>query len=98
MALTMPAGLWDASAPNGTRYMAVVGDPWAPAGTTYLFTENGTGIGNVVFASWTTGADADAPADGAWDGIAALGANSALGNSTVLGCTFGTTTGIANPC
>jgi len=100
LGLDLPTDLWSGAAavPNQTRYMAVVMDPWAPAGTTYRFSENGTGIGNVVFGAWTAGANDDAPADGAWDAVSAFGANSALGNSTVLGCTFGTGMPVSSPC
>lgn len=100
----MPGGLWDTTAPNNVTYMAQIGDPWAPAGTTYPFSEVAAaggctlGPGCVVYASWTIGGDgAD---DGPWDGLFATGApaDDDLGNSTVLGCAFGLNTGIANPC
>ncbi len=59
------------------------------------------GPGNVVFASWTIGADGVA-SNPAWNGAAAPVLDD-LGNSTLLGCSFqlqanGGTIGIANPC
>jgi prepilin-type N-terminal cleavage/methylation domain-containing protein len=100
LALVMPNALWDGStppgAPNGTRYMALVNDVWAPVGITYQFNEvlppagGIIGPGNVVFLSWTVGA---------WDGLAATGPiNDDLGNSTLIGCAFGPNVGIAQPC
>ncbi len=113
LTLTMPAALWDTTAPNNITYMAVVSDPWAPAPnplavppTTnfYLFNEiqavgcAALGPGCVVYASWSVGGDAND--DGPWDGLFATGApaNDDLGNSTVMGCAFGPGTGISNPC
>jgi len=90
-------------------YMAQVNDPWAPgtacfsgaAGQAcYQFNEvDSTGGGNpgpanVVYSSWSAGADAIPVA---WDGIGAIGADD-LGNSTVLGCAFGLAVPISNPC
>jgi prepilin-type N-terminal cleavage/methylation domain-containing protein len=97
----LPIGLWDGSAPNGTRYMAKVADAWMPqaAFTTYAFSEAADvacalGPGCVVYASNTGGNDATQTA---WNGIVAITADD-LGNSTILGCAFGPTTGISNPC
>jgi len=99
-----PAGL-----PQLPVYMAQVNDPWAPgiacvtgaAGEAcYRFNEvDSTGGGNpgpgdVVYSSWSAGADATPVA---WDGIAAIGADD-LGTSTILGCTFGLAVPISNPC
>ena len=90
-------------------YMAQVNDPWAPgiacfsgaAGEAcYQFNEvDSTGGGNpgpanVVYSSWSAGADA-VPVP--WDGIAAIGVDD-LGNSTLRGCTFGLAVPISNPC
>ena len=63
LALGMPAALWDGTAPNATRYMAVVNDVWAPVGIPYLFVEVAPpppagafiGPGNVVFTAHTLG-------------------------------------------
>ncbi len=90
-------------------YMAQVKDPWA-AGTTcftgaageacYKFNEvdstggGNPGAGNVVYSSWSAGADGTPVA---WDGIGAMGADD-LGNSTLLGCVFGLAVPIPNPC
>ena len=90
-------------------YMAQVNDPWAPgtacfsgaAGEAcYQFNEvdstggGNPGPGNVVYSSWSAGADATPVA---WDGIGAIGVDD-LGNSTMLGCTFGLAVPISNPC
>ncbi len=90
-------------------YMSQVNDPWAPgiacfsgaAGEAcYQFNEvdstggGNPGPGNVVYSSWSAGADAIPVA---WDGIGAIGADD-LGNSTVLGCAFGLAVPISNPC
>ncbi len=90
-------------------YMAQVKDPWAvgimcttgAAGEAcYQFNEvDSTGGGNpgpanVVYSSWSAGADATPVA---WNGIGAIGADD-LGNSTLLGCTFGLVVPISNPC
>ena len=111
LALTMPVALWDGSAPNATRYMATVNDAWAPgtpcltgaaAEACYPFQESPLpaggpiGPGNVVFTSHTVGADAiddNAP----WNGQARP-ANDDLGNSSLIGCSFGLAIPIANPC
>ena len=100
----MPGGLWDASAPNSITYMTTVTDPWAATGTTYIFVENvaaggcGLGPGCVVYSSYTIGGDA-ADDSGAWTGLAGTTpTDDDLGNSTVVGCSFGPNTGIANPC
>jgi len=108
-----PTFLWTQPAPAGVPqlpvYMAQVNDPWAPgiacfsgaAGEAcYQFNEvdstggGNPGPGNVVYSSWSVGADA-APV--AWDGIGAIGVDD-LGNSTMLGCTFGLAVPISNPC
>ncbi len=104
LGLTMPAALWDESAPNSITYMTTVTDPWAATGTTYIFVENvaaggcGLGPGCVVYSSYTIGGDA-ADDSGAWTGLAGTTpTDDDLGNSTVVGCSFGPNTGIANPC
>ncbi len=99
-----PAGL-----PQLPVYMAQVNDPWAvgiacfsgAAGEAcYQFNEvDSTGGGNpgpanVVYSSWSAGADATPVA---WDGIGAMGADD-LGNSTLLGCAVGLAVPIFNPC
>ncbi len=85
-----------------TVYMAKVLDPWAPAGVNYNFNQvAGTGCaavgpGCVSYAAWTMGSDGVV---GAWTGVVGtLPAADDLGNSTELGCAFGPTVGIANPC
>ncbi len=99
--LAMPSGLWDGLAPNATRYMALVNDPWRPgtpcltgvaAEACYAFNEGlppaggNLGPGNVVFTSHTVGADA-ANDTNPWPGwVPPL--NDDLGNSTILGCSF----------
>ena len=99
----MPTCLWDTNAPNQTTYMAAVSDPWAAAGTTYLFLQGpatgcGIGPGCVVYGSWTIGGDATNDS-GTWTGLAGTTpTDDDLGNSTVVGCAFGLNTGIANPC
>lgn len=97
----MPRCLWDGTAPNGIRYMAVIKDPWAPAGTTYMWNQSpgpGCGVatpGCVVFGAWTIGADGNPD----WDGVAAPAAmNDDLGYSSVQGCVFGPGVPIAAPC
>jgi prepilin-type N-terminal cleavage/methylation domain-containing protein len=90
-------------------YMARVNDPWAPgiacftgaAGEAcYQFNEvdstggGNPGPGNVVYSSWSAGADGTPVA---WDGIGAMGADD-LGNSTLLGCAVGLAVPISNPC
>ncbi len=90
-------------------YMARVNDPWAPGITCltgaageacYQFNEvdstggGNPGPGNVVYSSWSAGADATPVA---WDGIGAMGADD-LGNSTMLGCAVGLFVPISNPC
>ena len=100
----MPACLWDTNAPNSIVYMAAVNDPWAAGGATYQFSEVAAaggcnlGPGCVVYASWTIGGDA--ADDGPWDGLFATGVpqDDDLGNSTVMGCSFGGNITIANPC
>jgi prepilin-type N-terminal cleavage/methylation domain-containing protein len=100
----LPVGLWDATAPNGTIYMAKVTDPWAAAGVNYKFSEKagtggcGLGPGCVVYSAWTVGGDGTD--DGPWDGKVATGApaDDDLGNSTEVGCAFGPKVGISNPC
>ncbi len=102
LALVMPAALWDGTAPNATRNMATVTDAWAPVGVTYQFAEVAPpagppiGPGNVVYTSHTIGADGIND-NGGWNGQAAP-ANDDLGNSTLIGCSFGAAVGIANPC
>jgi len=98
----MPSCLWDGLAPNNTRYMALVNDPWAagtpcltsnpPAEACYPFLESPgpigppIGPGNVVFAAHTVGADAID--DGSpWNGQNPP-LNDDLGYSTILGCSF----------
>src|SRR3989304_776477 len=54
------------------------------------------GPGCVSYAAWTRGSDGVV---GAWTGVVGtLPAADDLGNSTELGCAFGPTVGIANPC
>ena len=99
-----PAGV-----PQLPVYMAQVNDVWAAGApcTTgaagqacYQFNEvDSTGGGNpgpanVVYSSWSAGADATPVA---WNGIGAIGADD-LGNSTLLGCAFGLAVPISNPC
>ena len=101
----MPACLWTPGSQKvatPTVYMAKVTDVWAVAGTNYTYNElAGTGCaaigpGCVAYAVWTAGSDAAA---GAWTGlVGSLPALDDLGNSTELGCAFGPTVGIANPC
>jgi len=101
----LPVGLWDATTPNGSIYMAKVTDPWGVAGANYQFSQAiGTGCpalgpGCVVYSARTIGADGKAPGT-AWDGKVTTGVPSDddLGNSTEIGCAFGPLIGIANPC
>ena len=103
LGLTMPTALWDESAPNSITYMTTVTDPWAAVGTTYLFVQNvatgcNIGPGCVVYSSYTIGGDS-ADNSGTWTGLAGTTpTGDDLGNSTVVGCAFGLTTGISNPC
>ena len=98
----LPVGLWDASAPNGTIYMAKVNDAWGAAGANYQFLEQAAtggcalGPGCVVYTAWTVGGDG-APGAG-WGKVGTLPAGDDLGNSTELGCAFGPNVGISNPC
>ena len=93
-----------------TVYMAKVNDPWAganapvqgaPVGNYNFNQQKGTGCaalgpGCVSYAAWTAGSDST---PGAWSGVVgSLPAGDDLGNSTELGCAFGTAVGIANPC
>jgi prepilin-type N-terminal cleavage/methylation domain-containing protein len=111
LGLTMPVALWDASAPNQTRYMALVNDVWAPgtpcltgaAGEAcYQFAEvagpggGPIGPGDFVFTSHTVGADSANDSAG-WNGQAAP-VNDDLGNSSLIGCAFGPIIPIASPC
>ena len=103
----LPACLWTPGSQvppaTPTVYMAKVGDPWGVAGSNYQFNQvAGTGCaalgpGCVSYAVWTVGSDAKSA--GAWAGTvgSVIGADD-LGNSTELGCAFGPTVGIANPC
>ncbi len=89
-------------------YMAKMKDPWSPGvdcitGTVdacYQFNEvdstggGNPGPGNVVYSSWSAGADATPVG---WDGIGAMGADD-LGNSTLLGCAVGPFVPVSNPC
>ena len=104
----MPACLWTpasqtAAGVTPTVYMAKVNDPWAPAGVDYLFNQvagsGGCAIGPgcVSYAVWTVGSDAKS--GGAWAGtVGTTPTGDDLGNSTEVGCAFGLTVGIANPC
>lgn len=106
----MPQCLWTpglqtgVAAANRVVYMAKVLDPWAvPATPNYLFNEQpGTGCaaigpGCVTYASWTVGADS--ASGGAWTGLGGTTpAADDLGNSTEVGCAFGPTVGVTNPC
>ena len=95
-------------------YMAQVNDVWAAgapcttgaaAEACYQFSEVPAfggcviGPGCVVFAVRTVGGDANSPGT-AWTGLAAAGVPSDddLGNSSVMGCQFGPTVGLSNPC
>jgi len=108
LGLVMPQALWTAPDPGGglprlPLYMALVTDPWAPAGATYRFAEvappGGGAIdsGNVVFTSHTIGGNSGDDSGPVWNGQAPP-ANDDLGNSTLIGCAFGPNIGIANPC
>ncbi len=103
-----PAFLWLQPTPAGlpqlSVYMTTVTDPWAAAGITYVFGENpgvgpGCGLvataGCVVFSAWTIGGDGVSA--GAWTGAVPLTGDD-LGNSSMVGCSFGPNTGIATPC
>ena len=99
----LPQCLWDGTAPGLVIYMAAVRDPWAPPGTpNYQFNQDDqAGGGNptpadVVYASWTVGANGEPDTDD-WDGVGALGGDD-LGTSTLRGCTFGPAIPIASPC
>jgi len=108
-AVNDPSFLWTQPTPAGLPqlavYMALVNDPWAPLATpSYQFTESpgvGPGCaatatpGCVVFAAFTVGGDTVQAAQ--WTGVAPITVDD-LGNSSNLGCSFGPTTGIANPC
>jgi prepilin-type N-terminal cleavage/methylation domain-containing protein len=104
----LPACLWTPAsqvAPAApTVYMAKVGDPWAVAGLTYQFSQAaGTGCpalgpGCVVYSARTIGSDGVTPGT-AWTGaVGTTPTGDDLGNSTEVGCAFGLTVGIANPC
>lgn len=97
----LPQCLWDGSAPNSVIYMSVVKDPWASAAVpNYQFNEtDGAGggtptPGDVVYSSWTIGADG-APV--AWNGLGPLGGDD-LGTSTIRGCDFGPGVPVTSPC
>ncbi len=103
-AATMPTCLWDENAPNSITYMTSVTDPWAATGVTYLFIQGlaaggcALGPGCVVYAAYTVGGDS-ADNSATWTGQAGTTpTGDDLGNSTVVGCAFGPTTGIVNPC
>ena len=107
----IPTFLWEAPFdPDGDPiavYMAQVRDPWAPATALtldYQFRESacetaggpGTiGPGCVVFSAWSVGGDSASAA--AWIGDAGITMDD-LGNSTIMGCSFGPDTGVVNPC
>jgi len=102
LALAMPQDLWTGLAPNATIYMAKVTDVWAAAGVNYAFSELAAtggcaiGPGCVVYAAWTIGGDT---ATLGWTGkVGVVPTGDDLGNSTEVGCAFGPTTGISNPC
>jgi prepilin-type N-terminal cleavage/methylation domain-containing protein len=106
----MPQCLWTpalqtgVAAANRTVYMAKVNDVWAPpALPNYTYNElPGTGCaalgpGCVSYAVWTVGSDTVSGA--AWTGlVASTPTGDDLGNSTEVGCAFGLTVGISNPC
>ena len=103
----LPACLWTPASQvppaTPTVYMAKVGDPWAPAGVDYQFNQvagsGGCAIGPgcVSYAVWTVGSDAKSGC--AWAGtVGTTPTGDDLGNSTEVGCAFGLTVGIANPC
>ncbi len=102
MGLAMPQALWDGTAPNGTRYMTQVTDPWAALAVSYLFGEavppGGGAIdpGNVVYTAHSVGLDG-LDDNAGWAGQVPP-ANDDLGNSTIIGCTFGPNVGIFQPC
>jgi hypothetical protein len=89
--------------PRLPHYMAPATDPWAPGGVTYQFAEvappgGGTiDSSNVVFTAHTIGANSNNDSGSPWNGQAPPGDDD-LGNSTLIGCTFGPNTGVANPC
>ena len=97
-----------APTPQLPIYMARVTDPWSPgvecnlADQTRCYQYNevdptgggNPGPGNVVYSSWSVGADAT-PAG--WDGIGAMGGDD-LGTSTLRGCAFGSSIPMASPC
>ena len=108
LGLAMPQALWTQPDPGGglprlPHYMAPATDPWAPGGVTYQFAEvappGGGAIDsvNVVFTAHTIGSDGADNSGPAWNGQGPPG-NDDLGNSTLIGCTFGPSTGVANPC
>src|SRR3990172_4564022 len=89
--------------PRLPLYMAPPTDPWAPGGVTYQFAEvapPGGGViesGNVVFTAHTIGSNSANDSGPVWNGQAPP-ADDDLGNSTLIGCSFGPNIGIANPC
>lgn len=99
----MPACLWDGSAPNGRFYMTKVNDPWASGGSSYRWNQSpapGCGVATpdcVVYASWTIGANSADDNGGAWAGTAPPLADD-LGNSTLVGCSYGPAVPIGFPC
>lgn len=99
----MPACLWDGSAPNGRFYVARVNDPWASAGNSYRWNQSpapGCGVATpecVVYASWTIGANGADDNGGAWAGATPPLADD-LGNSTLIGCSYGPAVPIRSPC
>ena len=108
LGLVMPQALWTTPTPGGglprlPLYMAPATDPWAPGGVTYQFAEvapPGGGViesGNVVFTAHTIGSNSANDSGPVWNGQAPP-ADDDLGNSTLIGCTFGPNIGIANPC
>jgi len=104
----LPQCLWtpalQAAPATPTVYMAKVNDAWAPlAAPNYQFNQvAGTGCaalgpGCVSYAVWTVGSDA--ASGGVWTGlVTTTPTGDDLGNSTEVGCAFGLTVGIANPC
>jgi prepilin-type N-terminal cleavage/methylation domain-containing protein len=99
----MPACLWDGSAPNGRYYVAKANDPWASAGNSYRWNQSpapGCGVATpdcVVYASWTIGANGADDNGGAWAGAAPPLVDD-LGNSTLVGCSYGPAVPIGFPC
>jgi prepilin-type N-terminal cleavage/methylation domain-containing protein len=98
----LPDCLWDGKAPSSVVYMTVVLDPWEKKGKTYRFNEDdpagggSPGPGNVVYSAHSVGANGKNDS-GKWLGDLPPGTDD-IGNSTLLGCSFGVIVPIASPC